>query len=141
MTSSMAPRVHRTSLVSASGGYWKCRPRSVPFLRLREMLAWATEAFRPCSANSRAQNVRAKKPRSSDRSSRSITNAPFRAVSLNINEAPGQPRHCRGGTPIDPLEPVVQQAGRLQLIEHVKPDERRHPYIRRGVANGFQAAA
>ena len=30
MMSRIAPRVHRTSLVSAAGGIWKCIPRSVP---------------------------------------------------------------------------------------------------------------
>ena len=34
MMSRMAPRVQRTILVSAAGGYWKCMPRSVPFLRI-----------------------------------------------------------------------------------------------------------
>ncbi len=32
MMSRIAPRVQRTSLVSAAGGNWKCIPRSVPFV-------------------------------------------------------------------------------------------------------------
>ena len=32
MMSRMAPRMQRTSLVSAAGGNWKCMPRNVPFL-------------------------------------------------------------------------------------------------------------
>ena len=65
MMSRMAPRVQRTSLVSAAGGYWKCIPRRVPLRMLEAMLAWAMVAFRPCAANSRWQKARAKKPRSS----------------------------------------------------------------------------
>ena len=34
MMSRIAPRVQRTSLVSAAGGYWKCIPRTVPFLQI-----------------------------------------------------------------------------------------------------------
>ena len=52
-----------------------------------------------------------------------MTNAPFSFVSLNINEAPGPPCHDRGGGPIDPFQPVVQQAGCLKLIEDVETNE------------------
>ena len=38
MTSQMAPRRQRTSLTSAMGGRWKCRPRMVPAAALSEVL-------------------------------------------------------------------------------------------------------
>ena len=47
MMSRIAPRVQRTSFVSAEGGYWKCMPRNVPFFRFDATLAWAIIGFRP----------------------------------------------------------------------------------------------
>ncbi len=111
MMSRMAPRVARTSFVSAAGGYWKCMPRSVPFRRLNAMLAWAMSGFSPCSANSRWQNARAKNPRLSSRRSTSRTKAPLSFVSLKImlGRLPAQRLvHSSGGEQllqvVDPLE-------------------------------------
>src|SRR6266542_2043391 len=84
MMSRIAPRVQRTSFVSAAGGYWKCMPRNVPFLKLKEILAWAMTGFRPCASNSFWQNARAKKPRESSLRSRSIRQAPLSFVSVKI---------------------------------------------------------
>ena len=47
MMSRMAPRVQRTSLVSAAGGYWKCMPRSVPFLRIRRRCGLGDHRLQP----------------------------------------------------------------------------------------------
>ena len=77
MMSRIAPRVARTSLVSAAGGYWKCMPRSVPLRWLKATLAWAMTGFSPCAANSFWQKARAKNPRSSSRRSRSMMKAPL----------------------------------------------------------------
>jgi hypothetical protein len=76
--------VQRTSFASAAGGNWKCSPRTVPVVRLKAMLVCATTGVRPRSANSRWQNARAKKPRSSRRASISTTNAPGSAVYVKI---------------------------------------------------------
>ena len=48
------------------------------------MLAWTMTGFRPRCPNSRWQKVRAKKPRSSSRRSRSMMNAPLSLVSVKI---------------------------------------------------------
>ena len=45
MMSRIAPRVHRTSFVSAAGGNWKCIPRSVPCARLNATFACAITGF------------------------------------------------------------------------------------------------
>ena len=45
MMSRIAPRVQRTSLVSAVGGYWKCMPRSVPLSLLNATLACAIDGL------------------------------------------------------------------------------------------------
>src|SRR5882757_5425887 len=84
MMSKIAPRVQRTSLLSAAGGYWKCMPRSVPFLVFEATLACAITDFNPWSRNSFWQKARAKKPRSSVLRSRSIMNAPLSFVSVKI---------------------------------------------------------
>src|SRR5882757_4352640 len=84
MMSRIAPRVHRTSLLSAAGGYWKCMPRSVPFLVFEATLACAITDLSPWSWNSFWQKARAKKPRSSVLRSRSIMKAPFSFVSVKI---------------------------------------------------------
>src|SRR6267154_1981717 len=84
MTSRIAPRVARTSFASACGGYWKCRPRTVPFFLLYATLTCAIAGSSPFSANSRRQKARAKKPRSSSRRSRSRMKAPFSLVSVKI---------------------------------------------------------
>src|SRR5438105_14592660 len=63
MMSRIAPCVHRTSLVSAAGGNWKCIPRTVPRFLLKATLAWAMSGLSPCAANSRWQKTRAKNPR------------------------------------------------------------------------------
>ena len=47
MMSRIAPRVQRTSFVSASGGNWKCMPRSVPVALLNATLACAITGFSP----------------------------------------------------------------------------------------------
>ena len=47
MISRRAPRVQRTSLVSAAGGNWKCMPRKVPFSRFLAMPDWAMSGFMP----------------------------------------------------------------------------------------------
>ena len=47
MMSRMAPRVARTSLVSAAGGIWKCIPLTVPLRRLNATLACAITGLRP----------------------------------------------------------------------------------------------
>ena len=59
-------------------------------LALRELLAWTIRVASPWPANSRSQNARAKKPRSSPRFSRSIRNAPLRGVSVKIMSSPCQ---------------------------------------------------
>src|ERR1700704_4347440 len=87
--SRMAPRVHRTSLLSAAGGYWKCMPRRVPFFAFEATLAWAITGFSPWSRNSFWQKTRAKKPRSSVLRSRSMMKAPLSLVSVNIIVASG----------------------------------------------------
>ena len=46
------PRVQRTSLVSAAGGYWKCIPRKVPAFELDATLACAIMGFSRCALNS-----------------------------------------------------------------------------------------
>ncbi len=60
MMSRIAPRVQRTTFVSAAGGNWKCMPRSVPATLLNATFACAITGFRPCSSNSCWQNARAK---------------------------------------------------------------------------------
>ncbi len=65
ITSKIAPAVQRTSFTSSCGGVWKCMPRNVPALLLREMLHCESSATSPCSANSSRHHVRAKNPRSS----------------------------------------------------------------------------
>src|SRR5690606_29170193 len=66
-------------------------PRSVPALWLKETFAWTTAGSRPCSANSFAQYERAKKPRSSERSSSSMRKASFTSVSWKITLRPPEP--------------------------------------------------
>src|SRR5438067_544502 len=84
MISRIEPLVHRTSLVSAAGGYWKCMPRNVPLVLLNAMLACAIVGFSAWAENSFWQNARAKKPRPSSRRSMSIMKAPLSLVSVNI---------------------------------------------------------
>src|SRR5436190_5985411 len=59
-------------------------PRRVPFWALRELFTWQKWVDNWCVANSFSQKARAKKPRSSPRFSRSITNAPLSGVSVKI---------------------------------------------------------
>src|SRR5215510_11915090 len=87
ITSRTAPRVQRTTFVSAAGGYWKWTPRTDPLNRLKPMFACAMTGFRPCSANSFWQKARAKKPRLSSLRSSSMTNAPLSFVSSKITGA------------------------------------------------------
>ena len=65
MTRKIEPRVQRTSLISRCGASWKWRPRRVWRRGLWIVLLCTIRIGRPCSANSRSQNVRARKPRSS----------------------------------------------------------------------------
>src|SRR5438132_2736251 len=58
-------------------------PRKVPLSLLSELLICTKRVSRPASANSRSQNTRAKKPRSSPRLSSSTTTAPERGVGTN----------------------------------------------------------
>ena len=53
----------RTSLACACGARWKCMPRSVLRAADCDVLFCTKLVTRPCSANARAQNVRAKEPR------------------------------------------------------------------------------
>ena len=87
MMSTIAPRVQRTSFVSAAGGNWKCIPRSVPLRLLKAMFACAIRGLSPWSVNSFWQKARAKKPRSSSLRSRSRMNAPLNVVSVKITLA------------------------------------------------------
>jgi hypothetical protein len=43
-------------------GYWKCMPRSVPFLRSEATLAWAITGLSPWSRNSFWQKAREEAP-------------------------------------------------------------------------------
>ena len=47
MMSRIAPRVHRTSFVSAAGGNWKCIPRSVPLRRLKRDVGLCDHRLEP----------------------------------------------------------------------------------------------
>src|SRR5512142_3034779 len=77
-------------------------PRSVPRAALTESFTWTNRVGRPCAANSRSQNARAKNPRSSPCRSRSTTNAPGSSVSLKIIAGIPQSR--------EPLEAPLQRA-------------------------------
>src|SRR4030095_15757355 len=59
-------------------------PRRVPFCLFIEMLHSVKSEANPCRANSSADQLSAKKPRSSVIFSSSITKAPVRLVSLKI---------------------------------------------------------
>src|ERR1044072_2875833 len=70
-------------------------PRSVPRLKLYDMLAWVIVFSSPCAASSFWQKARAKKPRSSLRGSSSITYAPRSGVSVNFMAASSSDPHQR----------------------------------------------
>src|SRR5690349_14864394 len=82
-TSNTAPRVQRTIFTSACGAFWKCMPRSVPFLWLKPTLSCVWFGFRPCAASVSRHQARAKKPRSSVIFFRSMTNRPCKVVGVN----------------------------------------------------------
>src|SRR6266568_6776738 len=116
MMSRIAPRVARTSFVSAAGGNWKCIPRSVPFRLLKAMLACAISGFRPCSVNSCWQNDRAKNPRLSWCASMSMMNAPASFVASKIMFS----LPSRGDRIVNPPQirsKVARAEQRLQLID------------------------
>src|SRR5262245_29594862 len=87
-----------------------CMPRTVPRRSFREMLACTSASAIPCARNSRAQNVRAKKPRSSACASISITNTPLIGVSRNRMSGP--------------VELAVDLPGALQILELLQAGER-----------------
>src|ERR1700751_3804382 len=58
-------------------------PRRVPLSLLNELSICTKRVSRPAAANSRSQNARAKKPRSSSRLSSSMTKAPSSGVGTN----------------------------------------------------------
>src|SRR5260370_4789377 len=86
-------------------------PRSVPDFLFREMLHCGYEMGSPRSANSRWQYARAKKPRSSTRASRSMTQAPRSIVSSNI----AHPRVAR--------PPYWQRLRGLATVAHYGTDQ------------------
>src|SRR6266851_1097471 len=123
MMSRMAPRVARTSFVSAAGGYWKCIPRTVPFLRLKATFACAITGFNPCCSNSRWQNLRAKKPRLSSCRSMSMTNAPRSLVSVKIISGGPRSSSCsrRLALPAQVRAQVALGQQSLELIDAAVP--------------------
>src|SRR5215210_1393393 len=96
-------------------------PRSVPARWLNERLHCTTSVRSPWSAISRVQNERAKKPRESGFSSRSMTNAPLRGVWVNLMVvALGQPQ--RRGSRL-PIERLVDLGGLQEVLELLEPGE------------------
>src|SRR6266404_9971982 len=88
-------------------------PRKVPLSLLSELLICTKRVSRPASANSRSQNRRAKKPRSSARLSSSMTRAPASGVGTNRMGPSGRlslrlPRH--------PVEAMAQGAQPHELL-------------------------
>src|SRR5207245_5148963 len=88
-------------------------PRNVPSSLLSELLICTKWVSRPASPNSRSQNTRAKKPRSSSRLSSSMTTAPASGVGTNrIGPSGGLsvrlPRH--------PVEAMTQCAQPHELL-------------------------
>src|SRR6266404_3190123 len=88
-------------------------PRKVPLSLLSELLICTKRVSRPASANSRSQNTRAKKPRSSARLSSSMTTAPASGVGSNRMGTSGRlslrlPRH--------PVEAMTQGAQPHELL-------------------------
>src|SRR5437660_3011720 len=88
-------------------------PRKVPLSLLSELLICTKRVSRPASPNSRSQNTRAKKPRSSSRLSSSMITAPASGVGTNrIGPSGGHsvrlPRH--------PVEAMTQCAQPHELL-------------------------
>src|SRR6266436_5616380 len=88
-------------------------PRKVPLSLLSELLICTKRVSRLASANSRSQNTRAKKPRSSARLSSSMTTAPASGVGSNRMGTSGRlslrlPRH--------PVEAMTQGAQPHELL-------------------------
>ena len=127
MMSRMAPRVQRTSLVSAAGGYWKCMPRSVPFLRVRRDARLGDDRLQAELPELVLAEGAAKKPRSSLRRSRSMMNAPLSLVSVKItcrclelgSDGAGVPEvrreHAVGDQLLDVADALVTRT--LELLE------------------------
>src|SRR5947208_1051618 len=88
-------------------------PRKVPLSLLSELLICTKPVSRPASANSRSQNTRAKKPRSSSRLSSSMTTAPASPVGTNRMGPSGRlSRWLRR----HPIEAVTQGAQPHELL-------------------------
>src|SRR6266436_296821 len=88
-------------------------PRRVPSSLLSELLICTKRVSRPASANSRSQNRRAKKPRSSSRLSSSMTTAPASGVGTNrIGPSSGLALRLPG----HPVEAMTQGAQPHELL-------------------------
>src|SRR4051794_12301285 len=127
ITSKIAPRLTRTSLVSRDSD--QCIPRTVPRRRLNDTLACATRGSRPFSSNSRAQNVRAKWPRPSARGSGSTSQAPPIGSGWKSISGDGEARpapHRRGVGPDLPRRrvggPQVVELLELPVGVHAHPE-------------------
>src|SRR5437870_3285719 len=88
-------------------------PRKVPLSLLSELLICTKRVSSPASVNSRSQNTRAKKPRSSSRLSSSMTTAPASGVGTNRMAPSGglSPRLLR-----HPVQAMTQGAQPHELL-------------------------
>ena len=111
ITSKSDPRTHRINLTSSYGGRCRCIPLSVPLRLLKETLHCAIRVSRPFSANSRSSHARAKKPRASSISSRSMMTA---SCSLCSREAhTDQVPLCRVGVGRSSVTPSLFQPAQI----------------------------
>src|SRR6516165_3937089 len=108
-------------------------PRKVPLSLLNELLICTKRVSRPATANSRSQNARAKKPRSSSRLSSSMTKAPSSGVGRNRIGPSGRPSLRLSGHPVEamaqsaqPDKPVAVEITSRETVRAVSRQELLH---------------